>query len=68
LPHDISLYLWHWKVAKGAVILPKSVTPARITSNYKGAIAAVEKMDNADIQKLDGVAIGGKQKRLVSSP
>jgi glycerol 2-dehydrogenase (NADP+) len=45
------------------VILPKSVTPARIATNLKGAIAAVQKMDDADIKKLDGVAAGGKQKR-----
>jgi hypothetical protein len=45
------------------VILPKSVTPARIATNFNGAIAAVQKMDDADIKKLDGVAAGGKQKR-----
>lgn len=55
-------------LAKGAVILPKSVTPARITTNFNGAIAAVQKMDDADIKKLDGVAAGGKQKRIVMPP
>jgi glycerol 2-dehydrogenase (NADP+) len=53
------------KVAKGVVILPKSVTPARITANFKGAITAAQKMDKVDIERLDRVAAGGKQKRLV---
>jgi len=55
-------------LAKGVVILPKSVTPARIMSNLKGAITAAQKMDEADIEKLDRVAAGGKQKRINMPP
>ena len=50
-------------VAKGIVVLPKSVTPTRVASNYTGSIAALEKLDASDIETLDGLAAGGKQKR-----
>jgi hypothetical protein len=50
-------------VAKGIVVLPKSVTPPRVASNYTGSIAALEKLDASDIKTLDGLAAGGKQKR-----
>lgn len=52
-------------VAKEIVTLPKSVTPARIASNYQGALAAASKLTKEDIEKLDGVAASGKQKRYV---
>ena len=52
-------------VAKGYVVLPKSVTPARIASNMKGALAASKAFTKEDIEKLDGVAASGKQKRYV---
>ncbi|KAF7984607.1 hypothetical protein HWV62_12809 [Athelia sp. TMB] len=52
-------------LAKDIVILPKSVTPARIASNYSGAATAAKKLTKEDIQTLDGVAAGGKQKRLI---
>ncbi|KAF8958162.1 NADP-dependent oxidoreductase domain-containing protein [Flammula alnicola] len=64
-PADILLgYL----LAKGFVVLPKSVTPARIASNFTGALAAAEKLDAADIEKLDGRAASGKQKRFITPP
>ena len=44
-------------------MLPKSVTPTRVASNYTGSIAALEKLDASDIETLDGLAAGGKQKR-----
>jgi glycerol 2-dehydrogenase (NADP+) len=55
-------------LAKGTVILPKSVTPARITSNLKGATTAAQKLDEGDMEQLDGVAAGGKQKRMIMPP
>ncbi|KAF8964918.1 NADP-dependent oxidoreductase domain-containing protein [Flammula alnicola] len=64
-PADILLgYL----LAKGIVVLPKSVTPARISSNFTGALAAAEKLDAADVEKLDGRAASGKQKRFITPP
>ena len=58
---DIHLIL----VAKGIIVLPKSVTPVRITSNFTGPLAAANKLmlDVTDIQTLDGLAASGKQKR-----
>ena len=63
-PADVLL---GWHVAKGAVVLPKSVTPARIKANIEGALAAAEKLTPEDIAQLDGVAAAGKQVRCVSS-
>ena len=45
--------------------LPKSVTPARIASNFNGALAGAEKLDTTDVEKLDALAANGKQKRSV---
>ena len=52
-------------VAKEIVVLPKSVTPVRITSNFSGAFAAANKLriDVTDLKTLDGLAASGKQKR-----
>ena len=55
-------------VAKGAVILPKSVTPSRIESNLTGALEAYSALTPEDIKVLDGVASGGKQKRFITPP
>jgi glycerol 2-dehydrogenase (NADP+) len=55
-------------VKKDIVVLPKSVTPSRISSNFAGAPTALSKLDAADIAKLDGVAAGGKQKRIIALP
>ncbi|KAF8196064.1 NADP-dependent oxidoreductase domain-containing protein [Pholiota molesta] len=64
-PADVLLgYL----IAKGSVALPKSVTPARIASNFTGALAGAEKLNAADIEQLDGLAAGGKQKRFITPP
>ncbi|TFK48890.1 Aldo/keto reductase [Heliocybe sulcata] len=64
-PADILLgYL----IAKDIVALPKSVTAARIKSNFTGALAAASKLTNEDITKLDAVAPGGKQKRFIAPP
>jgi len=53
-------------LAKGAVVLPKSVTPARIEANLTGAVAAYNKLTTSDVAKLDGVASGGKQVRFLT--
>jgi hypothetical protein len=52
-------------VAKQIVVLPKSVTPARITSNLTGALAAANRLrfDTTDLKTLDNLAASGKQKR-----
>ncbi|EPQ50913.1 Aldo/keto reductase [Gloeophyllum trabeum ATCC 11539] len=55
-------------IAKGIVALPKSVTPARIKSNFDGAVRAASKLTKEDIAKLDAVAPGGKQKRFIAPP
>jgi glycerol 2-dehydrogenase (NADP+) len=55
-------------VARDIVVLPKSVTPGRISSNYKGAISAAAKLSKEDIAELDGVAAAGKQKRFIMPP
>ncbi|KAG9309997.1 NADP-dependent oxidoreductase domain-containing protein [Chiua virens] len=52
-------------LAKDIVVLPKSVTPARIETNFTGALAAYNKLTSDDVTKLDGVAVNGKQKRLI---
>ena len=52
---------------KGTVVLPKSVTPSRITENLRGVVSAFETLTKADIEKLDGLAAAGKQKRFVYS-
>ncbi|KAF7348783.1 Aldo/keto reductase [Mycena venus] len=55
-------------IAKGIVALPKSVTPSRITANIAGPLAALAKLQPADIETLDGLAAAGKQKRFIMPP
>ena len=55
-------------MAKDIVVLPKSVTPSRISANYDGAIAALKALTKEDIEKLDKVAAAGKQKRFITPP
>jgi glycerol 2-dehydrogenase (NADP+) len=57
-----------YMLSKDIVVLPKSVTPTRIASNMKGAITAARKLDRSDMEKLDGVAASGKQKRFIMPP
>lgn len=66
---DVSDY-YYWPLAdkKGCVALPKSVTPSRINDNLTGFIDALGKLDDSDVEKLDGVAASGKQKRFVMPP
>ena len=52
-------------VRKDIVVLPKSVTPERISSNYTGATKAAKRLDDSDVKTLDGLAANGKQKRSV---
>lgn len=49
-----------YHVAKGHVVLPKSVTPERIEANLKAAA-----LDAADVEKLDSLAASGKQQRFI---
>jgi glycerol 2-dehydrogenase (NADP+) len=51
--------IW-FAVAKGHVVLPKSVTPARIEANLQ-----VVHLDASDVEKLDALAASGKQQRFV---
>ncbi|KAG2134031.1 NADP-dependent oxidoreductase domain-containing protein [Suillus bovinus] len=55
-------------LAKDIVVLPKSVTPSRIESNLTGALEAYSALTPEDIEILDGVAAGGKQKRFIMPP
>jgi len=61
-PSDVLLA---WLHKKGCVVIPKSATPSRIDANLSGFIEALGKLDDSDIEKLDGVAAGGKQKRFI---
>jgi hypothetical protein len=53
---------------KGCVVIPKSATPSRIDANLNGFVNALGKLDKFDIEKLDGVAANGKQKRFIMPP
>ncbi|KAJ7663566.1 NADP-dependent oxidoreductase domain-containing protein [Mycena rosella] len=64
-PTDI---LIGYLIAKDIVTLPKSVTPSRIASNTTGPLAALAKLQPADIEALDGLAAAGKQKRFIMPP
>lgn len=48
-----------YHVNKGVVVLPKSVTEKRISSNKE-----VIELSKEDLAVLDGLAAGGKAKRL----
>ncbi|KAG8987725.1 hypothetical protein FRB90_003177 [Tulasnella sp. 427] len=58
-----SSVLLGWSIAKGIVPLPKSVNPERILTNIQYA-----KLAPADVEKIDGLAAAGKQKRLIRPP
>ncbi|KAA1475004.1 Aldo/keto reductase [Dentipellis sp. KUC8613] len=57
-----------WHVAEGRVVIPRSNTQSRITSNIKGAAAAAKALTAEDLKTLDSIAATGKQKRLVTPP
>lgn len=63
--HGVSVptVLISYEVNRGVVVLPKSVTPARIDANLK-----VISLDKEDMALLDGLAAAGKQQRVVSPP
>jgi len=54
--------------SKDIVVLPKSVNTARIASNLRGALTGAGKLEKSDVEQLDGVAPGGKQKRFIMPP
>ena len=62
------LFFWSLADKKGCVVVPKSVTPSRIDANLTGFIDALGKLDESDVEKLDGVAASGKQKRFIMPP
>ncbi|CAK5284906.1 unnamed protein product [Mycena citricolor] len=55
-------------LAKDIITLPKSVTPSRIAANAAGPIAALGKLSKEEIERLDGLAAAGKQKRFIMPP
>ncbi|KAK2461120.1 hypothetical protein APHAL10511_006647 [Amanita phalloides] len=55
-------------LAKDIVILPKSVRTTRIAANFTGALVGADKLTKSDIERLDGLADGGKQKRFIMPP
>jgi len=55
-------------VAKGTIVLPKSVTPSRIKANLDGALKGKSSLTKEDVEKLDGLAASGKQKRFITPP
>ncbi|EJD45325.1 Aldo/keto reductase [Auricularia subglabra TFB-10046 SS5] len=61
-----SAVLLAWLISKKIVVLPKSVTPARITQNLEEPLKV--KLDDADIKALDAVAPGGKVYRFICPP
>lgn len=52
-------------VAKGIVVISKSTNPDRIAANFKGALTGTITLEKSDIERLDGLAASGKQKRYV---
>lgn len=60
---SVSTVLISWQVNRGVVVLPKSVTPSRITDNLKAI-----KLDAEDMKVLDTLAEGGKAQRLIHPP
>jgi len=65
---DTAAVLLGYLVSKNIIVLSKSVTPARITSNLTGALDFAKRVEKADIETLDGIAASGKQKRFVMPP
>lgn len=64
-PADVLLgYL----LKKGIAVVSKSVTPARIAANIKGATAAYQKLQDVDVEELDKLAAQGKQHRFITPP
>lgn len=54
-----STILLSYHVNKGVVVLPKSTTESRISSNRQTVVLSPE-----DISKLDGLAASGKAQRI----
>ena len=57
----------YYAAKKDIIILPKSVTATRILSNLTGTLEVLPKLTSTDLEKLDGLAAAGKQKRYVLS-
>ena len=63
--HSVSTatILISWAIARGTVVLPKSVTPSRISDNQKTV-----GLSKDEVAALDGLAAQGKQARINSPP
>jgi glycerol 2-dehydrogenase (NADP+) len=56
---SVANLLISYQVARGCVVLPKSVTPKRIADNLD-----IYALSEEDICTIDGIAARGKQKRV----
>jgi len=67
---DAAAILIGYLLAKGMVVLPKSVTPSRITSNIKGSLKVKARLEAEpeELKKLDAIAANGKQHRFIKPP
>jgi len=61
-----STVLLAYLLAKGIIILPKSVTPARISGNLSKPLAIT--LSTEELESLDTLAQNGKQTRFIKPP
>ncbi|KIM26720.1 hypothetical protein M408DRAFT_179917 [Serendipita vermifera MAFF 305830] len=61
-----STVLLAYLLAKGIIVLPKSVTPARIAGNLSKPLSIT--LDAEELEKLDTLAENGKQQRFIKPP
>ena len=57
-------------MARGIVVLPKSATLSRVTSNIYDSLKVKERLeaDTEELKLLDGLAAGGKLHRFTRPP
>ncbi|KAG8816107.1 hypothetical protein FRB91_000670 [Serendipita sp. 411] len=61
-----STILLAYLLAKGVIILPKSVTPSRIADNYAKPLSVT--LTPEELERLDTLAENGKQSRFIRPP